>query len=51
MIPVYYKNAETMNEEVKVTYLEARTVTVSRSLVANVKNLEFGEIPVANRKT
>ena len=51
MIPVYYKNAETINEEVKVTYLEARTVTVSRSLVANVKNLEFGEIPVANRKT
>lgn len=48
---MYYKNAESMNEEVKVTYLEARTVTVSRSLVANTSNLSFGEIPVANRKT
>lgn len=31
-------------------YLEARTTTVFRSLVPNVTNLEFGEIPVANRK-
>lgn len=34
----------------KVTYLEARTTTVFRSLVPNVNVLDFGEIPVANRR-
>jgi hypothetical protein len=29
--------------------LEARTTTVFRSLVPSVKELDFGEIPVANR--
>lgn len=51
LIPVYYKNAEREADEVKVMYLEARTVTVFRSLVPNVSSLEFGEIPVANKKT
>lgn len=50
LIPVYYKSAEKEHDEVKVFYLEARTTTVFRSLVPNVKELEFGEIPVANRR-
>lgn len=54
MIPVYYKQAEkdkvAGEEEVKVLYLEARTTTVFRSLVPNVTMLDFGEIPVANRR-
>ena len=50
MIPVYYKNPEREDTEVKVLYLEARTVTVKRTLVPNVEVLEFGEIPVAFRK-
>lgn len=50
LIPVYYKCAEKENDEVKVFYLEVRTTTVYRSLMPNVTNLEFGEIPVANRK-
>lgn len=51
LIPVYYKNPEKDDSDVKVLYLEARTVTVKRTLVPNVESLEFGEIPVAFRKT
>jgi hypothetical protein len=51
LVPVYYKNPEKDNAEVNVLYLEARTVTVMRTLVPNVESLEFGEIPVAFRKT
>lgn len=50
LIPLYYKNPEKEDSEVNVLYLEARTVTVNRSLVPNVESLEFGEIPVAFRK-
>ncbi len=51
MIPVYYKSTEgnKADEDVKTLYLEARTTTVFRSLVPSVKELDFGEIPVANR--
>lgn len=35
----------------KVLYLEARTTTVKRTLVPSTEQLEFGEIPVAFRKT
>lgn len=51
LIPVYYKNPEREDTEVKVIYVEARTVTVKRTLVPNVEQIEFGEIPVAFRKT
>jgi hypothetical protein len=50
LIPVYFKNPEREDTDVKVLYLEARTVTVKRTLVPNVEFLEFGEIPVAFRK-
>jgi hypothetical protein len=50
LIPVYYKSAEKEHDEVYVFYLEVRTTTVFRSLVPNVKELSFGEIPVANRR-
>jgi len=32
-------------------YLEARTTTVKRTLLPNTDTLEFGEVPVAFRKT
>ena len=51
MIPVYYKNPDREDTEVKAVFLEARTVTVKRTLVPNVEYLEFGEIPVACRNT
>lgn len=50
LVPLYYKNPEREDNEVKVLYLEARTVTVKRTLVPNVDSLEFGEIPVAFKK-
>lgn len=50
LIPIYYKNPEKEDTDVKVLYLEARTTTVKRTLIPNVESLEFGEIPVAFRK-
>jgi hypothetical protein len=50
LIPLYYKNPDRLDDEVKVLYLEARTVTVKRTLIPNVESLEFGEIPVAFKK-
>ncbi len=49
-MPIYYKNPEREDTEVKTLFLEARTTTVKRTLVPNVEFLEFGEIPVAFRK-
>lgn len=37
------------NKKIKQLYLEVRTTTVPRSLVANVQKLDFGEVPVALR--
>jgi len=51
LVPVYYKSSDKLDSEVNVLYLEARTVTVMRTLVPNVEEMEFGEIPVALRKT
>ena len=50
LVPVYYRSAEKQDDELRCTYLEARTTTVFRSLVPNVQSLEFGEIPVANKR-
>jgi len=54
LLPIYYKNAEDPgmdNKKLKCIFLEARTTTVPRSLVANVETLDFGEVPVALRVT
>lgn len=50
LLPIYYKNPEREDTEIKTVFLEARTVTVKRTLVPNIEELEFGEIPVAFRK-
>lgn len=39
------------NKKIKSIFLEVRTTTVPRSLVANVQTLDFGEVPVALRVT
>ena len=54
LLPVYYRNADDPGmdqKKLKCIYLEARTTTVTRSLVANVETLDFGEVPVALRVT
>lgn len=53
LLPVFYKCVDegTEQKKVKTFYLEARTTTVPRTLVANVQTLDFGEIPVAMRVT
>lgn len=47
LIPCYYKTTDRADAELNVMYLEARTTTVKRSLIPNVDEMEFGEIPVA----
>jgi hypothetical protein len=51
LIPVYYKNADRADAELGVMYLQARTTTVKRTLIPNVDEMEFGEIPVAFKTT
>lgn len=52
LLPVYFRSSEPgSNEQVKTLYLEVRTTTVPKTLVPNTNVLEFGEIPVAFKKT
>ena len=54
LLPIYYRNSEDPGmdqKKLKSIFLEARTTTVPRSLVANVETLDFGEVPVALRVT
>ena len=51
LLPIYYKQSDKNDAEVNVMYLEARTTTVKRTLLPNTDTLEFGEVPVAFRKT
>lgn len=39
------------NKKAKCIFVQCRTTTVPRCLVANVTNLDFGEVPVALRVT
>jgi hypothetical protein len=48
---LYFKQPENTDTEIKALFIEARTVTVKRTLVPNADSLEFGEIPVAFKKT
>lgn len=55
MVPMYFKctdeDAGAKEKKVRTLFLEARTTTVPKSLVANVTTLDFGEVPVAMRVT
>ncbi len=53
LLPVFYKCVDEGSEQkkIKTFYIEARTTTVPRTLVANVQTLDFGEVPVAMRVT
>ena len=48
---MFYRAAEKTDAEINCQYLEARTTTVKRSLIPNVDEMDFGEIPVENRFT
>ena len=52
LLPVYFRNMEAgAGDAVKTLFLEVRTTTVPKTLVPNTSVLEFGEIPVAFKKT
>ena len=50
LIPVHFKNVDSRGDS-SILYLQARTTTVQRTLVPNTQVMDFGEIPVAFRKT
>jgi len=51
LMPIYYRNPDREDAELNCLYLEARTTTVKRTLIPNVDEMEFGEIPVAFKQT
>lgn len=52
LLPVYFRSMEpNAGDAVKTLFLEVRTTTVPKTLVPNTNCLEFGEIPVAFKKT
>lgn len=52
LLPVYFRPMEAQaGDLVKTLFLEVRTTTVPKTLVPNTDVLEFGEIPVAFKKT
>ena len=52
LLPVYFRSTEPgAGDTIKTLYLEVRTTTVPKTLVPNTDVLEFGEIPVAFKKT
>lgn len=52
-MPVFFREKDKVGKEESMQriYLEVRTTTVQRALVPNIEKLDFGEIPVAFRKT
>jgi hypothetical protein len=51
LLPVFYRSSQSGADDVRCMYLEARTTTVQRSIVPNVEEHLFGEVPVLNRVT
>lgn len=51
LIPIYYRQKDRDGADVQTLYIEARTTTVKRSLIPNVGELDFGEVPVAFKVT
>ena len=59
LLPIYFRQMQAgegqsqvdSNGAVKTLYLQVRTTTVPKTLVPNTDVLEFGEIPVAFKKT
>lgn len=55
-MPVFFRCQEledgvAKDQRVRIMYIEARTTTVPRSLMADAQVLDFGEVPVALRVT
>lgn len=51
LIPIYYRQKDKDGADVQILFIEARTTTVKRSLIPNVGELDFGEVPVAFKVT
>jgi hypothetical protein len=55
LLPMYFKctdeDAPLKERKIRTLFMEARTTTVPKSLIANTQSLDFGEVPVALRVT
>lgn len=51
-IPMYFRDAsKPAGNDLKRTFMEIRTITVTRTLIPQEEVIDFGEVPVAFRKT
>lgn len=52
LIPMFFRDAsKPVGTDLKKTFLEVRTITVTRTLIPQEDVVDFGEVPVAFRKT
>jgi hypothetical protein len=51
LIPMFFRDANKSENELKKTFLEVRTITLTRTLIPQEEVVDFGEVPVAFRKT
>lgn len=50
-MPVYFRPADNTDSSAKSLFLQVRTTTVKRTLIPTPEVMDFGEVPVAFRKT
>lgn len=48
---MFFRDVNKPEDELKRTYMEVRTITVTRTLIPQEEVVDFGEVPVAFRKT
>ena len=51
LVPVYFRATDNTDTDAKSLFLQVRTTTVKRTLIPNTEIMDFGEVPVAFRKT
>ena len=51
LVPVYFRASDNTETDSKSLFLQVRTTTVKRTLIPNTEIMDFGEVPVAFRKT
>lgn len=51
LVPVYFRPSDNTEPEAKSLFLQVRTTTVKRTLIPTPEVMDFGEVPVAFKKT
>jgi len=51
LIPMFFRDTSKPESDLKKTFLEVRTITMTKTLIPHEEVIDFGEVPVAFRKT